>query len=90
MGLVSANDPQLPKRTHARLDASVCLGCGVCIRACPSGALGRKSRPQRITPLNSAQRAVFMANERGKFQELIFDNRALWSHRPWRRSSGSS
>jgi len=82
MGLVSANDPQLPKRTHARLDASICLGCGVCIRACPCGALGLRSRPQRvITPLNSTHRAVVMAIERGKFQDLIFDNRALWSHR---------
>jgi hypothetical protein len=34
-----------------------------------------------ITPLNSAHRAVVMAIERGKFQDLIFDNRALWSHR---------
>ncbi len=82
MGMVSANDPHLPKRTHARLDEAVCLGCGVCIRVCPSGALSLKSRPQRvITPLNSTHRAVVMAIERGKFQDLIFDNRALWSHR---------
>ena len=41
-----------------------------------------KSRAQRvITPVNTAHRTVLMAIERGKLQELIFDNRALFSHR---------
>ena len=41
-----------------------------------------ESRPQRvITPLNSTHRAVMMAIERGKLQNLIFDNQALASHR---------
>jgi hypothetical protein len=31
--------------------------------------------------VNSAHRTVLMAIERGKLQELIFDNRALFSHR---------
>jgi len=40
------------------------------------------SRPQRvITPLNGTHRAVVMALERGKLQNLIFDNRVLWQHR---------
>ncbi len=34
-----------------------------------------------ITPLNSAHRVVVMAVERGKLQNLIFDNQVLWSHR---------
>ena len=34
-----------------------------------------------ITPLNTAHRVVVMAIERGKLQDLIFDNRALFSHR---------
>ena len=34
-----------------------------------------------ITPLNGVHRAVVMAIERGKLQNLIFDNRVLWSHR---------
>jgi hypothetical protein len=34
-----------------------------------------------ITPLNSTHRAVVMAIERGKLQDLIFDNQALLSHR---------
>jgi ferredoxin len=82
MGLVSANDPHRPKRQKARLDGEICLGCGLCVRACAAGAVSLKPRPQRvITPLNSAHRAVVMAIERGKLQDLIFDNRALLSHR---------
>ena len=34
-----------------------------------------------ITPLNGTHGAVVMAIERGKLHDLIFDNRALWSHR---------
>jgi hypothetical protein len=40
------------------------------------------SRPERvITPANGAHRAVMMAIERGKLQNLIFDNQAHWNHR---------
>jgi ferredoxin len=82
MGLVSANDPRRPKRTRAKLDEEVCLGCGICVRACGAGAIRLESRPERvITPLNSTHRAMVMAVERGKLQDLIFDNRALSSHR---------
>jgi hypothetical protein len=34
-----------------------------------------------ITPVNTAHRAVVMAIERGKLQNLIFDNQAFASHR---------
>ncbi|MBM3292922.1 MAG: 4Fe-4S dicluster domain-containing protein [Candidatus Aminicenantes bacterium] len=82
MALVSANDPAFPKRKRAKLDPSICLGCGVCIRACRTKSLRLESRPERvITPLDSTHRAVVMAVERGKLQDLLFDNRALFSHR---------
>ncbi len=82
LAAVSANDPRRPKRTVARLDADRCLGCGVCIRSCRDGALRLVERgARRLTPLNGAHRAVLMALERGKLQELVFDNRLLWSHR---------
>jgi ferredoxin len=82
MGLVSANDPRRQTREKAALNEQTCLGCGLCVRACPANALRLASRPERvITPLNSAHRAVVMAIERGKLQDLIFDNRALASHR---------
>lgn len=82
MALVSAEDPKLPKRRKARVLEDSCLGCGVCVRACPTGALYLVSRPRRmLTPVDSTHRAVLMAIERGKLQNLIFDNGALASHR---------
>ncbi|HET8796576.1 MAG TPA: 4Fe-4S dicluster domain-containing protein [Thermoanaerobaculia bacterium] len=82
MALVSAHDPARPRRRLAHLDESVCLGCGVCVRACPKQSLRLESRPERVvTPVDGAHRVVTMAVERGKLQDLIFDNRALWSHR---------
>jgi ferredoxin len=82
MALVSANDPLHPKKKKAVVDEALCLGCGVCVRVCKSAALSLVSRPERvITPLNSVHKAVLMAIERGKLQNLIFDNQALRSHR---------
>ena len=82
MTLVSANDPGHPKKKRARPDGTMCLGCGVCVAACRTKSLALQSRPERvITPLNSAHKAVLMAIERGKLQNLIFDNQALASHR---------
>jgi ferredoxin len=82
MGMVSASDPHNVKRRKARVDESICLGCAVCVRACPAKAISLVQRENRvITPVNSAHRTVLMAIERGKLQNLIFDNQALASHR---------
>ena len=82
MALISANDPQRPKKKTAALDENRCLGCGLCVRACAQGAVSLKTRRERvITPLDSTHRIVMMAIERGKLQDLIFDNRVLWNHR---------
>jgi ferredoxin len=82
MALVSANHPQKPKAKKARLRGDICLGCGLCTGACQEKHITLKSRPQRvITPLNSVHLAVVMAIERGKLQNLLFDNQALFSHR---------
>jgi ferredoxin len=82
MTLVSANDPQHPQKKKAKVDEGMCLGCGVCVRVCKTESLSLASRPERvITPLDSVHKAVLMAVERGKLQNLIFDNQALASHR---------
>lgn len=80
--LVSANRAGEPKRKAARLDADACLGCGVCVPACPEGGIRLTAREARVvTPVDSVRRTVAMAVERGKLQDLIFDNRTLLSHR---------
>jgi ferredoxin len=82
MTLVSANNPANPNMKVAKLDEDICLGCGLCVRACTNKSILLKSRPTRVlTPLNGTHRAVVMAIERGKLQNLIFDNQVLWSHR---------
>ena len=54
----------------------------MCIRDSSRESLELESRPRRVlTPVNGAHKAVLMALERGKLQDLLFDNRALWSHR---------
>ena len=82
MGLVSAGDPRQPKRKKAKIEQDLCLGCGVCVRTCTRSALFLRSRAKRvITPVTTAHRTVLMAIERGKLQNLIFDNQAHWNHR---------
>ena len=82
MSLVSANDPNRPKRKLSKLAEDICLGCGVCVPACPEDGirLARRERHE-ITPLDSVHRTVVMATERGVLQHLLFDNHVLWSHR---------
>ncbi len=82
IALSSANDPKKPTRKQATLIDDRCLGCGLCVRACPETVIKLKSRPERVlTPLNGIHRAVVMAIERNKLQNLIFDNQTLFSHR---------
>jgi ferredoxin len=82
MTLVSANDPLHPLKKTAKVEGRICLGCAVCVRVCKTKSLTLASRPERvITPLDSVHKAVLMAVERGKLQNLIFDDQALASHR---------
>lgn len=79
---ISIIDDVTSERKHVCIDESICLGCGVCARACPVSCLTLERRPEKIvTPVNSVHRVVLMAIEKGKLQNLIFDNQAFASHR---------
>lgn len=82
MTLVSSNDPVKPLKKKAKINQDICLGCGVCLKGCEKKAIDLHSREERvITPVNSVHRVVMMAIERGKLQNLIFDNQVMFSHR---------
>lgn len=79
---VEANGAGDKASKKAKLNEELCLGCGVCVGSCPVAALRLDPREKRIlTPVNTAHRLVLMAIERGKLQNLIFDNQAHLSHR---------
>ncbi len=69
-------------RKTPKINKNVCIGCGLCTRACPNKSLTLKRTNKKIiTPSTSVHRVVLMAIEKGKLQDLIFDNKALYSHR---------
>jgi ferredoxin len=82
ISLVSAGDTNHPKLKKAIINEEICLGCAICRKVCPSEGITLKQREKRIIPpYNTVHRTVMMAIERGNFQDLLFDNRTLLSHR---------
>lgn len=72
----------MPEGQRPVLNEEICLGCGVCVRSCPQDSITLVPRKERtITPVNTMHRAVLMAAERGTLQDLVFDNKVLFSHR---------
>lgn len=62
--------------------SDLCLGCGVCVRNCNFNSIDFNLREKKIiTPENSVHRSVLLAIDKGKLQNLIFDNNALYSYR---------
>ncbi len=72
-----------PKRKKvARLDMDKCLGCGVCFAQCKFDALKIVPLEARVyTPQSLMEKTMVQALERGKLQEILFDNPDKVSHR---------
>jgi ferredoxin len=74
---------KIPKRKKmADVDDTRCLGCGVCHAACDFGGLTLvKARRRVYTPDNVMEKIALQAIERGKLQELLFNDPGKISHR---------
>jgi Na+-translocating ferredoxin:NAD+ oxidoreductase RNF subunit RnfB len=72
-----------PKRkTLAVVNADTCLGCGVCVPHCKFDALSLKKNAARFhTPESMMEKMMLQALERGKLQNLLFDDPKRLSHR---------
>ncbi|MGE5189619.1 MAG: ATP-binding protein [Gemmatimonadota bacterium] len=63
------------REARATVDGRICLGCGVCRPACAKQALRMAPRQERVlVPETAWHRVVTMAIERGRFQNLLFDD----------------
>jgi Fe-S-cluster-containing hydrogenase component 2 len=65
MQALSLNDEGL-----AQINADRCIGCGLCVTTCPSGAmkLVRKGEDQlRVPPTSNAEQMMHLAQKRGMF-----------------------
>jgi len=70
------------KARRILMEEQYCMGCGVCATKCPEDAIRMVSRPHRVhTPESTLERVVRMAVERGKLQNLLFDDPGKVSHR---------
>jgi ferredoxin len=70
------------RKKRAIVKAELCLGCGVCHRSCKFKSLTMKRVGTRVyTPENTMEKLMVQALERGKLQNLLFDDPTRVSHR---------
>ena len=68
----------------ARLDTNRCIGCGLCVTTCPTGALGLNRKPaanQPKIPRTMAHTVLRLAHARGKLGPLDLVKMVLTSQR---------
>ncbi len=69
----------------AVVNQELCVGCGSCYRFCGKKALHLEKRPEKIiTPEMGLEKMIMMAIERGKLQDVMFDDVYSTSHKMMR------
>jgi ferredoxin len=80
---------QKKRKTRSVVNADLCLGCGVCHAKCKSGALALKPIGTRVhTPDTLMEKMMLIAVERGKLQNMLFDDPNKVTHRVLRAYLG--
>ncbi|MHA1220700.1 MAG: DUF362 domain-containing protein [Candidatus Heimdallarchaeota archaeon] len=76
-------------KKYSVIDYDRCFGCGVCARNCNKDAIKMNRRDDIMhTPKDAFERSVHMAIDKGKVQNLLFDNQHLWTHKLLQRFVG--
>ena len=70
------------RKKRAVVNGEMCLGCGVCHRDCKSGSMTLKRTAARVyTPETAMERMMAQALERGRLQNMLFDDQTKVTHR---------
>jgi ferredoxin len=73
--MTAANNPEGKRNRKAKVDTSICIGCGVCVLKCPTEACRLAKREQRVIhPETTFERLMLQCLERGTLQNQIFAN----------------
>ena len=71
--MAAATKPEAKRKRDARVDASICIGCGVCALTCPTKACHLAKRKQRVIhPETTFERLMLQCLERGTLHNQIF------------------
>jgi ferredoxin len=63
----------------ARIDLNRCIGCGVCVPACPEKALALHKKPQEVRPPQTRDElhAIIMSHKKGRLGKLAITAKIL-------------
>ncbi|MBT4277724.1 4Fe-4S binding protein [Candidatus Falkowbacteria bacterium] len=74
---------------YIEIDKQRCIGCGVCARFCSFENIKMERREKlNFIPIDTFERYIVGAIDKGEVQNLLFDNYTLWTHEMLRRFLG--